>query len=96
MWNRSSVMAAPGAPGAAEVCALRFPRERLAFGLPLLAQKINPWKTKDRETENYQSSTWKPYSRECNEEGVVKGYVSTGRTFTTVTLRTLYRDGNKV
>jgi hypothetical protein len=47
------------------------------------------------KTENYQSSTWKPYSRECKEEGVVRGYVSTGRTFTTVTLQHAARDGNE-
>ncbi len=33
--------------------------------------------------ENDQSSTWKLDHREYNEEDVVKGYVSTGRTFTT-------------
>jgi hypothetical protein len=76
MRNRSSVLVVPGAPGAAEVLSTALSAEKSTLGKPRMVK-----------TENYQSSTWKPYSRECNEEGVVKEYVSTGRTFTTVTLQ---------
>jgi hypothetical protein len=75
--EQSSVMAAPGALRAALM------RKQLASALPylnarnqLLETRVEKWRT-----ISLQLGSW--YDREYNEEDVVKGYVSTGRTFTT-------------
>jgi hypothetical protein len=72
--EQSSVMAAPGALRAALL------RKQLASALPylneLLEARVEKWRT-----ISLQLGRWS--HRKYNEEDVVKGYVSTGRTFTT-------------
>ena len=74
-------MAAPGALRAALM------RKQLASALPYLDARNQPLETRVEKwrTICLQLGRWS--HREHNEADVVKGYVSTGRTFTTRTLQ---------
>jgi len=87
----SSVMAAPGALRAALM------RKQLASALPYLDARNQPLETRVEKwrTISLQLGRWS--HREYNEADVVKGYVSTGRTFTTRNLAgKLHEDGNEL
>jgi hypothetical protein len=58
-------------------------RKQLASALPYLNARNQLLENQGGETENDQSSTWKMEPQRIQEEDVVKGYVSTGITFTT-------------
>jgi len=89
--EQSSVMAAPGALRAALM------RKQLASALPYLDARNQPLETRVEKwrTISLQLGRWS--HREYNEADVVKGYVSTGRTFTTRNLAgKLHEDGNEL
>jgi hypothetical protein len=58
-------------------------RKQLASALPYLDARTSPWKTRVEKWKmiSLQPGSW--YDRDTTKEDVVKGYVSTGRTFTT-------------
>jgi hypothetical protein len=77
MWEQSSVMAAPGA-----LCAALY--EETTCICTSLPQRMNQpletrWRNGERSIFNLEAGT----TENTTKEDVVKGYVSTGRTFTT-------------
>ena len=80
MWEQKLRHGSPGAIGAGGVVCTG---NSIATALADFTQAKQPWKSGVEKRRTIRLQPGSCDSRECDEEGVVKEYVSTGRTSTT-------------